>query len=52
MNDVKRDFEYEKTSTAMIAKELGYGKETMERLLNATSSYELDRIMMAARKEE
>lgn len=37
---------------AKVAKELGYSKKVIEKLMNAKNDYERDRIMKSARQNE
>ena len=41
----------EKKEAKKIAKELGYSKETIDRIENANSSYDISRALMAARRK-
>lgn len=50
MNDIKKDFDYEKRVAINTAKELRYGKEFIERLKSATNSIQLENTMIAARR--
>ena len=45
-----KKFEQFKRSQIKIAKELCYGREVKEKLENAKTEYEIDRIMVSARK--
>lgn len=40
------------TNYIKVAKELGYSKRVIEKLINAKSDYEKDRIMKSARQNE
>ena len=50
MNDIKKDFDYEKRVAIDTAKELHYDKEFIERLKSATNSIQLENTMIAARR--
>lgn len=41
----------EKKEAEKIAKELGYSEETIDKIKNANSSYDISRALMAARRK-
>ena len=50
MAEYWRDFKYEQERTIKAARELCYDKSVIERLENAKTEFELDRIMKTARQ--
>lgn len=48
----KENFDFEKKQAMKIAKDLFYEAEVLEKIRNAKSSYEIERILIKARKKQ